>query len=156
MIYDRLENFSRYVALAPETWEKIADFFRTLSAETAPGRYELEKDRIFVNVNDLCTHEILPGKLEYHEQYADIQLTAAGCEKVLCGALGGAETTPFSEEKDCGFKKLLKTDFTAELYPGVFLLLFPGEGHMPDVGDGNPVRKVVVKVHRDCFSGAKR
>ncbi|MCQ2352334.1 MAG: YhcH/YjgK/YiaL family protein [Victivallaceae bacterium] len=155
MIYDRLENFADYAALAPEAWSKIAAFFSTLKENTPPGRYELDGDKIYVNVNDTHSHEAFPEKLEYHVKYADIQLVASGAEAVLCGPLDGEDTTPYSAEKDCGFKMLGKTDVSAQLYPGVFLLLFPGEGHLPDVGDGSRVLKVVVKVALECFGCVK-
>ncbi len=155
MIYDRLENFADYAALAPEAWSKIAAFLRTLSDKTPAGRYELDGDRIYVNVNDTKSHEAFPEKLEYHEKYADIQIVASGVESVLCGPLDGAVTTPYAGEKDVGFKMLGKRNVEAQLYPGVFLLLFPGEGHLPDVGDGSRVLKVVVKVALDCFTAVK-
>ncbi len=155
MIYDRLENFADYANLAPDAWSRIAAFFGTLNENTPAGRYELDGDKIYVNVNDTHSHEVFPEKLEYHEKYADIQLVASGEETVLCGPLDGAETTPYSEEKDCGFKMIGQTDVSAQLYPGVFLLLFPGEGHLPDVGNGDRVLKVVVKVALECFTRVK-
>ncbi|MCQ2378566.1 MAG: YhcH/YjgK/YiaL family protein [Victivallaceae bacterium] len=155
MIYDRLENFSDYAALAPAVWEKIAAFLRSLSPETPPGRREIDGEKVFAVVNDTASHEAFPDKLEYHRRYADVQLVASGEEKVLCGALDGPESTPYSEEKDLGFHRLGTVDLEAALRPGLFLLLFPGEGHLPDVGDGSRVLKVVVKIAKECFSSAK-
>ena len=156
MIYDRLENFADYAALAPEAWSSIAAFLRTLTPDIRPGRYEIDGDRIFAVVNDTVSHDAFPDKLEYHERYADIQLVAAGREKILCGPLDGAPSAPFSEEKDLGFRMLGAVDLEAQLFPGVFLLLFPGEGHLPDVGDGSRVLKVVVKVALECFTDVKK
>ncbi len=151
MVFDRLENFADYATLAPEAWSRIAGFFRQLSAETPSGKYEIWGDRIYASVNRIESHALDTDKLEYHTKYADIQLVASGVEDVLCGDLTGEVTTAYDASRDVGFYRLEQVSSQYTLTPGKFLLLLPGEGHAPDVGDGSAVVKVVVKVAADCF-----
>lgn len=151
MVFDRLENFADYATLAPEAWSRIAGFFRNLSAETPPGRHEIWGDKIYASVNVIKLHPLDADKLEYHTKYADIQLVASGEEEVICGDLNGAATTAYDAGRDVGFYRLESASGKFTLTPGKFLLLFPGEGHAPDVGDAAQVVKVVVKVSADCF-----
>ena len=65
------------------------------------------------------------------------------------------ETIPYDGEKDYGMYKFDPANATAlKLEPGNFIMLFPGEGHMPCIAAGeNPakVKKLVVKIHKSIF-----
>jgi len=74
----------------------------------------------------------------------------SGAEKLYYAPLEGRETViPYDPEKDCGMDRLPAPEAGTEvsLVPGNFVLLFPGEGHIPGVGDpGAQVIKAVVKI----------
>ena len=151
MIFDRLENFADYAALAPDAWCAIAGFLSKFDTGFEPGRYEITGDKIYAMVNHLKSHAFDADKLEYHERYADIQIVLSGSEEIVFGDLDGEETTPYDPQKDIGFHHLEKPTSRVELANGYFSLILPGEGHAPDVGDGGEVSKVVIKVALDCF-----
>ena len=151
MIIDNLENFAGYAPIMPEVWDIIAEFLRSLSPETTGGRYTIDGDRVYAIVNPVETHPLDLDKLEYHRKYADIQVVISGGESIVCGEINDNVTSPYDESRDIGFCRMAAATVTAELVPGMFMLIFPGEGHAPDVGDGSKVFKAVVKVAAECF-----
>ena len=149
MIFDRLENLSRYAGVLPGVRE-IAEFLSKYAA-SAPenGRHELNGDKLFVNVQSYGTKAFDPGKLEYHRKYIDIQLLFSGRESIYYSPLDGLETVSgYSGQSDCGLDRLPSPEAGTELelVPGCFAVFFPEEGHMPGVGDGGKAVKAVVKI----------
>ena len=148
MIFDRLENLPRYAGILPGA-DEIVKFLSGCAAAPQPGRYELNGDRLFVNVQEYRTKEFDPDKLEYHRKYIDIQLLFSGGESIFYSPTDGRETAiEYSEQRDCGFKRLPAPEAGTEirLAPGNFAVFFPEEGHIPGVGDGGEAVKAVVKI----------
>ena len=150
MIYDKLENLPRYAKSFPGA-DKVIAFLKKCAAKTpAPGKYELDGKKLFVNVQQYAPKTFTPEKLEYHRDYIDIQLLLSGAEKLYYAPLEGLETvTPYNPEKDYGMNRLPAPEAGVELplVPGNFVLLFPEEGHLPGVGDpATQVVKAVVKI----------
>jgi len=148
MIYDRLENLSRYSSLFAGADEVIRFLAEAAARTPAPGKYELDGRRLFVNVQEYAPKTFDPDRLEYHRDYIDIQLLLAGAESLYYAPLDGLETVAgYDAEKDCGFDRLPSPEAGTRipLVPGNFVLLFPGEGHLPGVGDpaGRAVKAVV-------------
>ena len=149
MIFDRLENLSRYAGVLPGAGEIVK--FLAECAVSAPesGRHVLDGDKLFVNVQSYDTKPFDPGKLEYHRKYIDIQLLFSGRESIYFSPLDGLETVmEYSEQSDCGLDRLPSpaSGTELELVPGNFAVFFPEEGHMPGVGDGGKAVKAVVKI----------
>ena len=152
MIYDKLENLSRYAQSFPNA-DKVIEFLAKCAANPnppAPGKYELDGKKLFVNVQQYSPKTFNPEKLEYHRDYIDIQLLFSGAEKLYYAPLDGLETvTAYNPEKDCGMSRLPAPEAGVELplVPGNFVLLYPEEGHIPGVGDpASQVVKAVVKI----------
>ena len=150
MIYDKLENLPLYAKSFPGA-DKVIAFLEECAAKTpAPGKYELDGKRLFVNVQEYAPKVFNPEKLEYHRNYIDIQLLLTGAEALYYAPLDGLDTVmPYNAEKDCGFSRLPAPEEGTKiaLRPGNFVLLFPEEGHLPGVGDpASTVVKAVVKI----------
>ena len=153
MIYDKLENASVY-SLGP-AFEKAIAFVRSLNADAALGRHEIDGARMYANVMEYETSADRPVRYEVHRKYADLQAVITGSEAVYARiAEGLAVQTPYNPEKDCEF---LAADGKAaetalQLFPGYFTLLFPQDAHM---GKGetflgkSKLKKVVVKIALD-------
>ena len=154
MIYDRLENFPAYTALAPEVMSKIVEFLGKCGAgEIAEGRHELDGDKLFVNVQSYDTKPFNPEMLEYHKKYVDVQLLLAGTETLYYAPVSGtAVTKEYSGDSDCGFNQVPENALPLKLEVGNFVLLLPEEGHLPGVGDGSGVVKAVVKISVDLLA----
>ena len=150
MIFDKLENLPRYAGSFPGA-DKVIAFLKECAAKTpAPGKYELDGKKLFVNVQQYSPKTFNPEKLEYHGNYIDIQLLFSGAEKLYYAPLEGLdEVMEYTPEKDCGMKRIPAPEAGVELplVPGNFVLLYPEEGHLPGVGDPETtVVKAVVKI----------
>ncbi len=149
MIFDQCSDFDRYAKLAPEAWPLVAEFLKNASADTPVGKYELDGKNVYALVQNYNTHPADPAKLEIHRNYIDIQLLLAGEEAILFEPVSGRpETVPYDANRDIAFYELdPAAALPVGLRPGNFTVFFPGEGHLPGVGDpaGKAV-KVVVKI----------
>lgn len=154
MIYDTISNLKNYAAMAPEAFEKITSFLATLNADSADGKTELMGKELYVMVQRYNTHPFDSGKLENHQQYADVQLLLAGEEIIYYGTTDGLDSSmPYSAEKDCAFFHSRQENLTPlSLKVGNFAIFLPQEGHAPGCGDPEKnVTKVVVKIHRSLL-----
>ena len=150
MIFDKLQNLPRYAGSFPNADKVIAFLEKCVAEPPAPGKYEIDGKKLFVNIQQYSPKTFNPEKLEYHRDYIDIQLLLSGSETLYYAPLDGKETvTPYDPEKDCGMDRLPTPEAGTgiPLEPGNFVLLFPEEGHLPGVGDiAASVLKAVVKI----------
>ncbi len=153
MIYDKLENLSKYAGAFPGA-QRVARFLAECAkAVPETGKHEIDGKKLFANVQKYAPKTFSADKLEYHRDFIDIQLLLKGEETLYYSPLDGLETVmAYSKEKDCGFCRLASpaAGTAVALRPGNFVLLFPEEGHLPGVGDpAAEVVKVVVKIAVD-------
>jgi len=159
MIYDSLDQLSRYARLAPGVWEKVGAFLAGCSPDTPNGRHELDGDRVYASIQDYETHPVNPDKLEIHHKYIDIQVLLSGEESILVRSVDKLETTlAYDAGRDIAFYRLPAGDcdsIPVTLVPGKFAVFFPEEGHMPGLIRGNApcrVLKVVIKIAVDAMA----
>lgn len=117
--------------------------------ETAPGRYELRGDDIFMNVMQFATQLPQEKRAELHEKYIDIQLLLAGEERILFGITGAArQCEEMHVEEDYQLCSTIEGMQTLDLKPGMYAIFMPGEPHKPGcmVKELEEIKKVVVKV----------
>jgi len=146
MVIDLLSNAHLYAGLG----ERIARAFSWVQGQTladlAPGRYEIDGTLIFALVSDYVTKPAAEGRWEAHRKYLDLQCLASGRESIgytpLVTLVGGQ----YIPENDITWLTGHGSFLTMEA--GRFMLLWPGDGHMPGIAiDGpEPVKKVVVKI----------
>lgn len=147
MVFDSLLNFSNYISLHPQ-FADVGDFIAKWNITVLPeGRYEVNNRGTFANVNEYSSKDVSEGFIEFHRKYIDIQIVLQGVERVgLCHREDARELV-FNEEKDFG-ELDGETDFLT-LKEGYFIILFPHDGHMPQIMQGDnpePVKKMVIKV----------
>ena len=146
MILDRLECADRYAGLNPY-FEKAFDFLRqTRLEELAPGRNEIDGDRVYAMVLRGPGRSRDEARLEAHRKYIDIQVSLSGTDEI--GWKGKSLCTEPDGDYDPGGDCELFTD-TPDAWvavgPGSFAVFFPEDAHAPMVADGE-LHKVVVKV----------
>ena len=145
MIIDNFENLKKYSSLNIY-FSKAFDYISATDFNTLNvGRYEIDGDNIYVNVDEYETKKV--SKPEFHKKYADIQFLVNGSEYIgYCPKDRLLECEEYNTEKDIGFG-LGVVDYI-KMKPGQFMILFPDDAHQPCMADGNPqkVKKVVVKV----------
>lgn len=147
MIYDRITNINTYKGLSPDIYEGLK-FLRQVSPDIAVGTHQINP-RVNAIVSEYDTKKVNEHGYEAHRMNIDIQYLLLGEERIACLPIERLkETKPYSEENDAAF-------YAADLRPqelilgnGYFAVLFPQDGHMPQLCiDGPvPVKKVVVKV----------
>ncbi len=147
MILDSLKNRARYEALHPR-FKEVFDYIEShdlLAMEC--GRYDIDGDNIFVNVQELDLRPTSEARLELHRKYIDIQV-------VLNDAV---ELFGWSEKKDClkpeaEFDDQKDVQFFTDVpqcfysvVKGQFSILYPEDGHAPMLGEGR-VKKCIFKI----------
>ncbi len=145
MVYDNIKNYKLYAN--SERFEKAFEFL--LSAkDKAPGKYAV-CDGVTANVQESVTHPISERKTETHKRHADIQYVIEGLELFGVSLEENLELAePYDPVRDN--EKYTSKDVTLlPLLPGYFALVYPHDVHMSLVGDGQTVRKIVMKVLLD-------
>lgn len=111
------------------------------------GRHDVDGDRIFALVQRYTTKPRAEGRWEAHRRHIDLQVVVRGAERIGYVSLDQLDAEPYDEAKDLLW---LSGDAgqTIAVPAGHFMLLWPGDAHMPGIeydGAGD-VLKVVVKI----------
>jgi len=149
MIQDLLERAGDYEALHPGLAEAFAFLRRPDLAELAPGRHDIDGDRVYAMVARGAGRKAVDALLEVHDRYLDIQYVLTGvddmgwkpraeCRRSATAYDPRADVAFFSDEPEAWL----------HLRPGRFAVFFPEDAHMPMVSD-DTLHKVVVKVAVD-------
>lgn len=149
MIIDHISRLRQYDTVYPGT-AKAADFLEKLNAaEAAPGRYEIDGDKICAMIQQYDTQQEENLLWEYHERYLDIQYILSGEETILWTNQSDlTDCSEFNKEKDSAVSSCRCTCTPVLLKPGQLAILAPQDAHKPKciAGKSCPVTKVVVKV----------
>ena len=115
-------------------------------AAFAPGRHEIDGDRISISVDHVEGRGREGARLEAHRQHIDIQLTLAGVEQIGWRPLAVCEQPEgvFDPTRDIGFYRD-RPETWLVVPPGTFAIFFPEDAHAPLAGEG-AVRKAIVKI----------
>lgn len=146
MIYDHVRNISLYKGLSPAL-DIGLDFLLKVSKETDNGVITLNNG-VKAIISEYSTKVKNENGYEAHRQYIDIQYPVDGLEKVKCCPLDYLEPrTEYNEEKDY----ILFSDcegVNLTIGNGYFLVLFPEDGHMPQLCVEKPetIKKLTLKI----------
>ena len=148
MIYDKIDNLELYSGILDDIRRGL-EYLQELKPDIEKGLYELSS-RVKAIVSEYTTKEDNEYGYEAHRDYIDIQYLISGSEKICCLPLEYLkETKPYNKEIDASF--YVEKDVKPQellLGNGYFAVLFPQDGHMPQlcVDEPSSVKKVVVKV----------
>lgn len=153
MIYDKFEALAQYRGIAPEAIRLINQVLPGFSADSPVGKTVLIEDKLFILIQHYNTRPAESGKIETHSEFADLQMLLEGNETIYYSDVKELEClTPYNAEGDYAlYAADLKNAVACTMKPGNFVIFFPGEGHMP-CGDGSPIVKAVVKIHKSLLS----
>ena len=129
--------------------EAIEQVKQQVTPQTAPGKYELDGNRLFFLLAEDTTEPLADRRAEYHARYLDNQIVLAGREGMTFSTLPpGVPDTDWLADKDIAFLPEGAQEKTVVLEEGDFVIFWPGEVHKPlcAVGNPAPVRKAVVKM----------
>ncbi len=148
MIYTEISNIGHYHGLGKYLDEAV-DYLSSHSLEDVQaGHYEIDGNKVYMNVFDYDTISEDGAFFEAHKKYADIHMTVAGEEIVGVSDMSKVSVKTFDEEKD-----LLEVEGPVEHYikliPGKALITLPEDAHKVKLAVGNPsaVKKAVIKVY---------
>lgn len=150
MIIDCLENCDCYAHSA--ALHAAFDYLKSLSKfPEKTGRIEICGEKVFANIDRYQTKPESECKLEAHRKYIDIQILFAGKEAIGWHPLADLrETVPYDLERDVAFYlPPERLAVKAMLKPGIFMLLYPEDAHMPQIAVNDTpefVEKIVMKI----------
>jgi YhcH/YjgK/YiaL family protein len=145
MIIDSINNYKNYENLGIKILLALDHISTTDFDSKEPGRYDIDGDNLFVMVNDYQTKNSDESEFEAHRKYIDVQYIAKGTEWIGYAPLAGQTvTTEYNDDRDVVFFE--GEPSFVKLDKGMFAIFFPEDLHMPGTGEGDHVRKVVVKV----------
>lgn len=149
MIIDNIKNYAKYTGGN----SFLAGAFKALSAldeNSENRRYDIDADKAFINLSEYVNKNESECAFEVHGKYTDIQCVISGHEYIdVCAAEELNITDNRLDESDIAFCEAPQTFTRADLKPGDFVVLFPGEAHRPLVapdGKGIKTKKAVVKI----------
>jgi YhcH/YjgK/YiaL family protein len=146
---DRLENAEHYFDKHPAFAAAFAFLRQPSLAELAPGRYDIDGEKLFCMIQKAKGRSRADAKLEAHRAYIDIQYVIDGTEEMgwrrtaTCTQVDQA----YDSAKDVGFFADDPETWTT-LPPGSFVIFFPEDAHAPMVSNGE-IHKAVVKIMLD-------
>lgn len=143
MITDNIKNLKNYNIVS----EEVLKFLSNLTKKSEVGHYEIDNNS-YANIDVYNTKPIENCKFEAHKKYIDIQILLDGVEELDYISIDSLKVN----EKYDGNRDVMffdtpsKTPDTLQLEPFKFALIYPHEAHRPQMGDGQRVKKVVVKI----------
>ncbi len=146
MIADLLTNAGLYAALGPGIARGLQFLAETDLASLAPGKHELDGKQLYALVSDYSPKPPAEGRWEAHRRYLDLQYVVSGIERIGVTPIDRLAAGEYDADRD-----MLRLSGAGDLLTfgaGQFMILWPGDAHMPgiDAGVPGPVRKVVVKI----------
>lgn len=151
MITDTLANIGQYASVNSRI-KLAAQFLETGNCRgLAPGKYEIDGERVYALVQHYDTKPQEKGLWEAHRQYLDVQYMAEGSERLGYVPIGQTETThPYDEAGDFALFAAAGDFFT--LREGHFAMFAPQDVHMPGIQHeaAQAVKKIVIKVLIDA------
>jgi YhcH/YjgK/YiaL family protein len=147
MILDSLKNIGLYKNLQPRLARGLDALADSALMSQAPGKYELDGDKLFVMFQEYPTKHLAQCRFESHRKYIDIQFVLSGAEMMGHAFVETLKVVdPYDAAKDVAFYE--GEGGLCRVNAGMFAVFFPDDAHMPCVAINHPqpVRKAVFKV----------
>lgn len=155
MIFGNIHQPQTYNYLPSILKQAVTYFKQTNMLDIPVGRYELEKNLLYVNVMEFDTGLAEQKQAEVHKEYIDIQFLISGEERIFFGLENSKNMT--SKEYDVINDYYLVSSISSEsellLLPGMFAIFLPEQPHKPGccIDNSMPLKKAVMKMHRSLF-----
>jgi biofilm protein TabA len=146
VVSDLLANAHLYTALGTRIARGLQFLAETNLAGLAQGRHELDGTRLYALVSDYTPKPPAEGRWEAHRRYLDLQYVVSGVERMGVVPIDRLRAGDYDADRDMLWLSGAGDFLT--FGAGQFMILWPGDAHMPgiDAGEAGPVRKVVVKI----------
>ncbi|MCC3356149.1 YhcH/YjgK/YiaL family protein [Bacillus sp. REN16] len=147
MIIDKLSNAHLYEGIRPRL-KMALDYLREHDlAELPVGEYEIDGNKVFIQIHEYETKASEEARFECHSRYADVQYIIRGEEKMGYTNIKNTKVVEEHKERDLFFLETEAEDRVL-VKEGMFALFTPEDAHMPSMyaTSPKPVKKAVVKV----------
>ena len=150
MIIASIKNkeFTSYYGVHPRFKIAFEAAIDLIEKGAEDGKYEIDGDKIYLNISTYETKTHENAKIEIHKDYIDIQLIINGRELIGMDSVDGLEVlAPYTP--DYALYAMSEDYDKVILKDGEFAIIFPEEGHAPCLAVDNvpsTVRKMVIKV----------
>ena len=150
MVFDSIENASRYYGLGKGIEQALRYFARYDAAAHATGRVTLDGENVFINRLSYVTAPHDDALFEAHRDYIDVMFVAEGEERFYTKPLARVAeiTTPYDPAIEACLGKI-DADAAAFRFPaGYFCIFFPEDAHCASQLWDQPsaVKKLIAKV----------
>ena len=131
-----------------KVWDKTFQWLATHDLVNMPaGRYEVDGEHCYINVQDATTQDVSKRKIEAHRHGIDLQYVVKGTERF--GITSAEYAEPITEYKpDVTFYKAKKIKYV-DSTPDTFFMFFPKNFHQALVKAGKEpeeIRVIVAKI----------
>ncbi|HWS01587.1 MAG TPA: YhcH/YjgK/YiaL family protein [Prolixibacteraceae bacterium] len=147
MILDTIENAGRYLHLGDGISHALNYISNNDLSKVNPGRYEIDNDRLVMNVFEFEPDNLNESRLEGHRRYIDLQFWVHGTELMGHEILGSQPVLePYNGKTDCVFHEC-QASFS-RLLPGMFVIYYPSDLHTAILNPQSKetVKKIVFKI----------
>ena len=151
MIFDKICNIKNYKGINKNLDIAIDSIARREYIKGISGKNLVQEEEVFFNVQNYITKNKEECFFETHKDYLDIQLVMFGEEKI-----GVTEIEKLKLDKEYDKERDLETqkgepEIVFEMNENNFLILFPGEPHMPGIKNNEKIeiKKIVYKIKMD-------
>lgn len=147
VIFGNLNQLSEY----PFLEKAVLECFEYAAAHDLSafekGRYEIDGERLFVNIVEYTTQAPEKRFWEAHRNYLDVHLMLSGTEQIDLNFIRNMEQKDFVEQDD--FLPLDgEKNSSVTMTEGDFLICYPADGHRTAVAVYEPerIKKAIFKV----------
>jgi YhcH/YjgK/YiaL family protein len=147
MVLDSIDNADRYLHLSEGITKAMRYIQNNDLHKVDAGRYEIDDDRLVMNVFEFESTNTNECRLEGHRKYIDLQYWVTGSELMGHEILNSQPVLdPYNEKTDCAFYNCIAS--YSRLLPGMFVIYFPSDLHtaVVDPLSNERVKKVVFKI----------
>ncbi len=155
MILDTHDNLHRYAGIFRDVDPKpLFQWLKTCRDVAVGERIDFAGDKLFAKTLRQDTGERECFKWEAHREYIDLQYIVGGGEVIeWTPAAKLVPDAAYDSKTDFQFYAPAEADVLLPMSDGLFVLLFPTDGHKPLVSNGadRHVHKVIAKIHRSLL-----
>lgn len=145
MITDKIQNLHRYMGISSNL-DIALNYLMSHDIRNIDEHMEINGNEVYINRQTLTLVSFPERAWENHFSYIDIHVAIEGSE--ILGYLNDPDSLHWSDvnmEKDCEISRDAVDAPTVSIKPGMCAIVWPGEPHKPNIGEGT-YTKLVVKV----------
>lgn len=158
MIYGNINCEKQDISFYPEVLKKAIQYLRETDLENmAPGKYEIDGDKMYASVVETKTAQRETKRPEAHIRYIDVQSVIRGCERDYFYTDMGEHVMVEDnyEANDIAFFQPNSNvvESSVVMHAGDYVIFFPSDVHTPacSVDEDQEIKKVIIKVRVDTL-----